>query len=318
MGHLVRLVVYLWLLAGMPVVAQQAPRDDAATSVSTVSPGPRATSLKWVTVYLRRADGRWSASLSEDINDPATEKVEVSLNEGTVKDLARRRQNGDGPCLTKMKDRTKFGYLDCNSAFYSANAGSTAAATIIRGIFTLGIATVADAASGNTGFTVSLDQEALDTAVAESKAIEFARESAQLIEYREAFDRAYNSRRLRDFIVHYEGVFDPEMLVAKAKEKLPAVTAQENAQAQQQLAAAAERAEAAQQKELQRQAELQALRQFQARLRPGDRVMMKFQGGDFTAYGMIVETKPPLAYLQWENVTPAMQWVRLESLLPPK
>lgn len=32
---------------------------------------------------------------------------------------------------------------------------------------------------------------------------------------------------------------------------------------------------------------------------------------------MVVEMKPPLAYVQWENATPAMQWIRLDNLLPP-
>jgi len=151
--------------------------------------------------------------------------------------------------------------------------------------------------------------------VSESKAIDFARESAPLIEYREAFASALSSRQLRAFIARYEGVSDPEYLVVKAKEKLPLAMEQEEARAKQRSEAAALQAEAQRQQEIQRQAELEALRQFQTRLQPGDRV--KMMPARYTAFhGMVIEVKPPLAYVQWENVTPPMRWVRVEQLLP--
>ena len=307
-------VLFAGLLIGMPAAAQQSPILDASGEGST-TPSSRLTSIRVVTVYLHRAEERWSASLEGDVKDAATEKIEVTLADGSLHVLTQPLPKGSKLCLTKMKDREQFGYLECNSAFFSANTGSTAAATVLRGVLSLGILTVSDAASGNTGFTVSLDRQALDAAVSESKAIEFARESAPLIEYRKAFASALSSRQLREFIARYEGASDPESLVAKAKEKLPLATEQEEARAKQKSEAAARQAEAQRQQEIQRQAELEALKQFQLSLRPGDRVkMMPARYSPF--YGMVIEVKPPLAYVQWENVTPRMQWVRVEQLLP--
>jgi len=307
-------VLLAGLLIGMPAAAQQSPLLDSSGESST-TPGTRRTSIRVVTVYLHRAEERWSVSLEGDVKDAATEKIEVTLADGSLRVLTQPLPGGSKLCLTKMKDREQFGYLECNSAFYSANKGSSAAATVLRGVLSLGILTVSDAASGNTGFTVSLDRQALDAAASESKAIEFARESAPLIEYRKAFASALSTRQLREFIARYEGASDPESLVARAKEKLPLATEQEEARAKQKSEAAARQAEAQRQQEIQRQAELEALKQFQSSLRPGDRV--KMMPARYTAFhGMVIEMKPPLAYVQWENVTPRMQWVRVEHLLP--
>lgn len=307
-------VLLVGVLIGLPAAAQQSPLPVSFGDGST-TPNSRPISIRSVTVYLHRAGEQWTASLEGDVKDAATEKVEVTLADGSVRDLAQPLPNGSKLCLTKMKDRAQFGYLECNSAFYSANKGSSAAATVLRGVLSLGILTVSDAASGNTGFTVSLDRQALDVAVSESRAIEFARESAPLVEYRKAFASALSSRQLSEFIARYEGGTDPESLVVKAKEKLPLAMEQEEARARQKLEAAARQAEAQRQQEIQRQAESEVLRLFQARLQPGDRV--KMMPARFAYYGMIIEMKPPLAYIQWENVTPSMQWVRVEQLLPP-
>ncbi|MBK6631361.1 MAG: hypothetical protein IPG33_10085 [Betaproteobacteria bacterium] len=307
-------VLFVGLLIGMPAAAQQSPILDASGDGST-TPRSRLASIKAVTVYLHRAEERWSASLEGDVKDAATEKIEVTLADGSLRVLTQPLPKGSKLCLTKMKDREQFGYLECNSAFFSANTGSTAAATVLRGVLSLGILTVSDAASGNTGFTVSLDRQALDAAVSESKAIEFARKSAPLIEYRKAFESAISARQLSEFIARYEGASDPESLVVKAKEKLPLAMEQEEARAKQKSEAAARQAEAQRQQEIQRQAESEALRQFQAKLKPGDRVkMMRTHYAAF--HGLVIEVKPPLAYIQWENVTPPMQWVRVEQLLP--
>lgn len=307
-------VLLVGVLIGMPAAAQQSPRPVSIGDGST-APSSRLTSIRAVTVYLHRAGERWLASLEGDDKDNSTEKVEVTLADGSLRVLTQPLPKGSKLCQTKMKEREQFGYLECNSAFYSANKGSSAAATVLRGVLSLGILTVSDAASGNTGFTVSLDRQALDAAVSESKAIEFARESAPLIEYRKAFASAFSSRQLLAFIARYEGVSDPEYLVVKAKEKLPLAMEQEEARAKQRSEAAALQAEAQRQQEIQRQAELEALRQFQTRLQPGDRV--KMMPARYTAFhGMVIEVKPPLAYVQWENVTPPMRWVRVEQLLP--
>lgn len=307
-------VLLVGLLIGIPAAAQQSPLPESIVDGST-TPSSQPISIKAVTVYLHRAEERWSASLKGDVKDTATEKIEITLADGSLRVLTQPPPKGSKLCLTKMKDREQFGYLECNSAFYSANKGSSAAATVLRGVLSLGILTVSDAASGNTGFTVSLDRHALDAAVSESKAIALARESAPLVEYRKAFASSISSRQLREFIARYEGASDLESLVVKAKEKLPLAMEQDEARAKQKLEAAARQAEAQRQQEIQRQAESEALRQFQSKLRPGDRV--KMMPARFTAfYGMIIEMKPPLAYIQWENVTPPMQWVRVEQLLP--
>lgn len=306
------------LLICLSATAQTTIVGDSSEQASVSTPNFRAGTVKGLTIYLTKVDGRWSASLSGDITDAATERLSVSLERGTARVWVNAHPPKTGNlCLTKMKDRAKFGYLDCNSAFYSSDKASTAAATLLRGVFSLGILTVTDAATGSTGFSVSLDQKALDEAITESKAIEFARESAPLVEYRTAYAVASSSTQLRSFIATYEGVFDPESLVAEAKAKLPIALEGENARANLQRAKAAQQAELQRQEEMKRQAEMEWLRLFQAGLRPGDRVMMKLQGG-YDAYGMIIEMKSPLAYLQFENVTPMMQWVRVEGLLPPK
>ena len=172
----------------------------------------------------------------------------------------------------KMKDRSEFGYLECNSAFYSVNAGSAVAGTLIRGVLSLGILTVADAASGNTGFAVSFDQVALDGAVSKSNALDLAKASAPLLEYRDLFAKSTSSQQLRNFIATFENEFDPESLVSKAKDKLPAAIALEEARARQKAAAAAQQAEAVRQQQIQRQAEDEAVTAFRTRLKPGDRV----------------------------------------------
>lgn len=216
-----------------------------------------------------------------------------------------------------MKDRSEFGYLECNSAFYSVNTGSAAAGTLIRGVLSLGILTAADAASGNTAFTVSLDQAALDAAVVESNALDMAKASAPLFEYRDLFAKAISSQQLRNFIATFENGFDPESLVSKAKDKLPAAIALEEAEARQRADQAALQQEAFRKQQIQRQAEDEALSAFRARVKLGDRVAMSCKGfRGCQLIGMVVEMKQPLAYIQWENATPAMQWVRLDKLFP--
>lgn len=309
MRHLTRWILFCGLVTGLPVLAQQ------AMPVAGYRPG---SSLRAVPVYLHNDDGRWSASLTGDLKDAATELVEIALPSGSVRALTKPAPGVRRQCLTKMKDRSEFGYLECNSAFYSVNKGSAAASTLIRGVLTLGILTAADAASGNTSFTVSIDQPTLDSAVAESRAVALAKESAPLLEYRNLYATASTPQHLRAFIATFEGSYDPESLVAQAKEKLPAAIAREEAQARQQAMEAATRAEVQRQQEIRRQAEEEALIAFRGRLRPGDRVAAMWRDGRNLLVGMVVEMKPPLAYVQWENATPAIQWVRLDNLLPPR
>ncbi len=317
MPSLIRLAPLLGLLLIEGAAAAQQTDSINGRSADAAAPTYQPTSLRPVVIYLHHVDGGWSASLTGDVKDAATEKIEVGLADGSFRVMADALPRGNKVCLTKMADRRQFGYLECNSAFYTANKGSTATATLLRGVLSLGILTMADAASGNTGFTVSLDQKALETAAAEAGAFDLAREAAPLIEYREAFAAAVSSRQLQAFISRYDGVFDPESLVAKAREKLPGAIEREQERARQQAEAAARQAEAQRQQEVQRQAGLAALAQFQRGLQPGDRVKMmrtRYMG----TYGMIVEMKPPLAYMQWENFEPRMEWVRLDSLLPPR
>lgn len=298
-------------------------RPVAAQSVEINSAQPAATPYRagsltrQVPLFLKNIDGRWSASLSGDIKDPHTERIEVSLLNKSARVLTDPPPGGRRQCLTKMKDRSEFGYLECNSAFYSVNTGSAAAGTLIRGVLSLGILTAADAASGNTAFTVSLDQAALDSAVSESNALDLAKASAPLFEYREMFSKAISSQQLRAFIATFENGFDPESLVAKAKEKIPAAVGREEAQVRQRTIDAAQQAEALRQQEIRRQAEIEALAEFRSRLQPGDRVILNVRSGPLLI-GTAVEVKPPLVYVQWENASPAMQWVRIDSLTPPR
>ena len=300
-------------------------RPAAAQSVEINNAQPAATPyrtgslIRLIPLFLKNIDGRWSASLSGDIKDPHTERIEVSLLNKSARVLTDPPPGGRRQCLTKMKDRSEFGYLECNSAFYSVNTGSAAAGTLIRGVLSLGILTAADAASGNTAFTVSLDQAALDAAVVESNALDLAEASAPLFEYREMFAKAISSQQLRNFIATFENGFDPESLVSKAKDKLPAAISLEEAQSRQKAAMAAQQAEAIRQQQIQQQAETEAAAAFRSRLKPGDRVATNcrtYRGCQLI--GMVIEMKPPLAYVQWDDATPAVRWVRLENLLPPR
>ena len=300
-------------------------RPVAAQSVEINSTQPAATPYRTglltrpVPLFLKNIDGRWSASLSGDIKDPHTERIEVSLLNKSARVLTDPPPGGRRQCLTKMKDRSEFGYLECNSAFYSVNTGSAAAGTLIRGVLSLGILTAADAASGNTAFTVSLDQATLDAAVVESNALDLAKASAPLLEYRDLFAKAISSQQLRNFIATFENGFDPESLVSKAKDKLPAAISLEEAQSRQKAAMAAQQAEAIRQQQIQQQAETEAAAAFRSRLKPGDRVATNcrtYRGCQLI--GMVIEMKPPLAYVQWDDATPAVRWVRLENLLPPR
>jgi hypothetical protein len=306
-----------FLAIGSPAIAQQASPSPTDTTATSAPPKGWSTSLSTVVVYLRQADGRWSASLDGNIKDPATEKIEVSLADGGLRVMTQPLPKGTKRCMTKMKNRAEFGYLDCNSAFYQAQKGDAAAGVLVRGVLSFGLLTVTEAATGTTDFAVSLDRQALDAAATEAKAVEFARASAPLFEYRSAFDAAAYSEALRDFIDRYEGQYDPESLVVKAKAMLPKMIEQEQVHERQRNQADAWRAEQLRRQAAQRQAELEVATAFQARLLPGDRVrVMRDRYTPF--YGMVIELKPPLAYIQWDNVTPPMQWVRVEVLLPPR
>ncbi len=301
-----------------PAVAQSVESNNATPPAATAT--YRTGSLiRAVPLYLKNIDGRWSASLAGDIKDPNTERVEVSLLNKSARVLTDPLPNRRRQCITKMKDRREFGYLECNSAFYSVNAGSATAKTLIRGVLSLGILTATDAATGNTAFTVSIDQAAIDAAVSESQALDLAKASAPLVEYRELFAKSTSSEQLRNFIATFENGFDPESLVIKAKEKLPAAIALEEAQVRQKAVVAAQQEEAFRQQQIRKQAEEEALVTFRARLKPGDRVAAScriYSGCQFI--GMVIETKSPLAYVQWENATPAIQWIRLDELLQPR
>ena len=315
---LFRLLAIFAIASAMALVRPAAAQSGEINSTQPAATPYRTGSLtRPVPLFLKNIDGRWSASLSGDIKDSDTEYIEVSLHNKPARVLANQLPRGRSLCLTKMKNRSEFGYLECNSAFYSVNTGSAAAGTLIRGVLSLGILTAADVASGNTAFTVSLDQAALDAAVSESNALDLAKASAPLLEYRALFAKAASSQQLRDFIATFENGFDPESLVSKAKGKLPTAIALEEAQTRQKAAMAAQQAEVFRQQQILRQAEDDAAAAFRAQLKPGDRVAANCNGlRGCQMVGMVIEMKQPLAYVQWENATPAMQWVRLESLAP--
>jgi hypothetical protein len=316
---LFRLLAIFTIASAMAFVRPAAAQSVESNSAQPAASPYRTGSLnRTIPLFLKNIDGRWSASLTGDIKDPHTEQIEVSLLNKSSRVLADPLPGGRRQCLTKMKDRSEFGYLECNSAFYSVNTGSAAAMTLIRGVLSLGVLTATDAASGNTAFTVSLDQATLEAAVNESNALDLAKASAPLLEYRELFAKATSSQQLRNFIATFENGFDPESLVTKAKDKLPTAIAFEEAQARQKVAAAAQQEDAFRQQQIQRQAEEEALTAFRTRLKPGDRVATNcrnYRGCQLI--GMVIEMKPPLAHVQWENATPTTQWVRLDALLWP-
>lgn len=298
-----------------PATVQSAETNGANPPLATTA--NRTQTLTHAKIYLINIDGRWTASLTGDLNEPNTELIEVMPSNKSARVLAKPLPDGRPQCLTKMKDRREFGYLECNSAFYSVNAVSAAAGTLIRGVLSLGILTAADAAYGNTAFRVSLDQAALDAAVRESNAFELAEASAPVIAYREAFAKAQSSQQLRDFISRFENTFDPDGLVITAKAKLPDALALEEAREKREAAVAAQQAEAARNQKIQRQAEEEALNSFRAKLKPGDFAAANcrvFQGCKLR--GMVIEVKQPIVFMQWENATPAQQWVHVETLAP--
>lgn len=307
------------MIACTTIFAQSTSAQPVDSNSAQIAATPyRTGSLnRAIPLFLKKIDGRWSASLTGDIKDPQTERIEVFLSNKSSRVLADPPPGGRRQCFTKMKDRSEFGYLECNSAFYSVNAGSAAAGTLIRGVITLGILTLADLATGNTMFTVSFDQAALESAINESSAWDLAAASAPLIEYRTLYANSKTSQQLRNFIVTFENGFDPESLVSIAKDKLPATIALEETQARQKVSAAAQQAETVRQQQLQRQAEAEAVAAFRTRLKTGDRVSAScrvYRGCQLI--GLVIELKPPLAYVQWDDATPATQWVPVDNLFP--
>jgi hypothetical protein len=57
---------------------------------------------------------------------------------------------------------------------------------------------------------------------------------------------------------------------------------------------------------------------FYRSLNAGSKVM-SCNANRVALYGLVVETKKPIAYIQWENqnIEPRMAWVQISSLLPP-
>lgn len=104
------------LMAGGPALAQQAVGVESGLPVLAAGYRPGSL-LKAVPVYLQRVDGGWSASLTGDLKDSATELVEIPLSGASAQVMTTPMPGVKRLCLTKMKDRSEFGYLECNSAF---------------------------------------------------------------------------------------------------------------------------------------------------------------------------------------------------------
>jgi hypothetical protein len=105
-------------------------------------------------------------------------------------------------------------------------------------------------------------------------------------------------------------------LVAEAKQKHSTAMATEDAARQEKQREQERLAMRAQEDERQRQSIDSQLSAYRANISLGERVMAKGPRG-LLLYGLVVEVKPPLAYVQWENKSPALEWVRLDWLLPP-
>jgi hypothetical protein len=87
--------------------------------------------------------------------------------------------------------------------------------------------------------------------------------------------------------------------------------------------ASAQRAENSKREQADRQAAARArvasIPAFQAALKPGDRFQMSGAlagSSSFIGIGLVVEVKPPLAFVQFDNVEPSTRWVEIKSLEP--
>jgi hypothetical protein len=188
--------------------------------VNNLTVEPYKSGKTTIDIYLRNEDGKWVASLTGDLRDTKFEVVRVNKNSWSYSLPAAKPSPNPRLCLTKMKERANFGYLECNSIFFSANLGGTVAGTVLRGVFSLGILTATDAATGNTGFSVSFDQAAFDKAVAESGAIHLAKDTISYQDYIASFEAAKSSRQWQAFISKHKDSYDPDSLVLLAEQRL--------------------------------------------------------------------------------------------------
>lgn len=91
--------------------------------------------------------------------------------------------------------------------------GTTVGRKVVRGVFTTDIATLDDALNNNPSVVIALDQEAFNTALTTSRAIDVAKLNAPLWERQAEFMKSFTAR--------HDGDYDPDGLVEQARQQLP-------------------------------------------------------------------------------------------------
>ncbi len=242
-----------------------------------------------VQIFLRKSEQGWMASIDGDLQDESVERV--TFRQGSpwtaapspVLPPGSSIANAFQLCAKKDRDRSLSGYSPCNSIFYPISIGKTISRTVIEGVFTFGMAPLADAVRNDVPVTVDLDHALLQTAIAESGAARVAVEAVPLLTYRADFQTARTSADYVRFAAKYEAAnYDPEALVAKARQ-----FANQEARAEQEETRRTE----------DRQKALDAMRKG---LKAGDLVLVLGQGGVASSMATIIEVRPPLVLIQWE------------------
>lgn len=153
-----RFVCFLFVASCLSICAYgQDDRGDIGTKDGQVADAYKPKGIiKSVTVFLRNEDGHWLSSLEGNTDDPIVEAIVVyPVNWSYAATVGANTESKRISCLTKHKDRKQFGYRECNSAFFSTNAGATTFFNVGRAVLSLGILTIADAANDNVTFQVS-------------------------------------------------------------------------------------------------------------------------------------------------------------------
>jgi hypothetical protein len=278
-----------------------------------------------VPVYLKKVNDVWTASATGDLTDPNTERVKFYPYAGWAAELSFEGGLNDLTCYSWSSERKGRKYSRCTSVFYTKDVGTTVGRKVVRGVFTMGIATLGDALNNNPSVVIALDQEAFNTALTTSRAIEVAKLNAPLWEFRAEFKAAQSSSaKLKSFIARHDGYYDPDGLVEQARQQL---TKSEEEDAKQ----ATKRREQEQKlengrafvkrlsDEHQRLVDEQNVRvqAYLKTLRIGDRILVISDAPSYRrSYGMVIEMKGPLLLVQWEDRTPQMEWIQGLSVMP--
>ena len=98
-------------MAGCPALAEEVSNGNGPAPMTAGPRLPLSGTLKKIPIYLQRLDGRWTASLSGDIKNPAIEQIVVSLPDGSYRLTAEPLPKNLRWCAARMKDRAEYGYM---------------------------------------------------------------------------------------------------------------------------------------------------------------------------------------------------------------